>query len=230
MTKAKLKTKKRPARHTPTYPLAHSLNDDNCEPPDLDKELQALRQQDKLSVADDSKHVILSNCAAKPYTCQKDEVLNDFLHCLSLQPGSKWSNLLKPRVVLLPNGKTRSVPHIISSCSGFKTALKLAIANMALIAWNSATKKKRIGPNTPFIWFQPVTQSQRVRALFGLLNKKYLWQMTLEDFEGERMLGPFLAGLYQSRFKKYGHVGYAQPKTNRRLTLNNHKKNIISHV
>ena len=224
MTKAKPKLKKRPARRSPSYPLAQTNVSKDTTPPDLEFELQALRKQDKLSPTDDTKHAILSSCAAKPYTRQKDEVLNDFLCCLSLQPGSQWENLLKPRVVLLPNGETVSVPHLISSCSGFKTALKLSIANHALIAWNSTTKKKRIGPKCSFIWYQPVTQSQRVRALFGLLNKKYLWQMTLDDFEGERMLGPFLAGLYQSRFKKYGNVGYAQPKTNRRLTLNNRRK------
>ena len=223
MTKAKNKLKKRPARRPPSFPSQSSDLDDSS-PPDLAIELQALRKQDKLSPNDDAKHAILSNCAAKPYTKQKEEVLNDFLSCLSLQPGSQYENLLKPRVVLLPNGETVSVPHLISSCSGFKTALKLSIANHALIAWNSITKKKRIGPKCSFIWYQPVTQSQRIRALFGLLNKKYLWQMTLDDFEGEKMLGPFLAGLYQSRFKKYGHVGYAQPKINRRLTLNNRRK------
>ena len=68
MTKAKLKTKKRPACRTPTYPLAHSLNDDNCTTPDIDLELQDLCKHDKLSAGDYTKHVILSNCAAKPYT------------------------------------------------------------------------------------------------------------------------------------------------------------------
>ena len=48
--------------------------------------------------------------------------------------------------------------------------------------------------------------------------------MTLDDFEGENMLGPFLEGLYQMRYKKYKSVGYAQPKKERRLTLSNRKK------
>ena len=59
---------------------------------------------------------------------------------------------------------------------------------------------------------------------FGLMNTKYLWQMTLEDFGGERMLAPFLEGLYNQRYKKYKHVGYAQEVKNRRLTFNNRKK------
>ena len=173
-TKTKQNLKKRPAYRSPSFPLAQSNDLNDSSPPDLAIELQALCKQDKLSPTDDIKHTILSNCAAKPYTCQKDEVLNDFLSCLSLQPGSQYENLLKPRVVLLPNGETVSVPHLISSCSGFKTALKLSIANHALIAWNSINKKKRVGPKCSFIWYQPVTQSQRIRALFGLLNKKYL--------------------------------------------------------
>ena len=87
------------------------------------------------------------------------------------------------------------------------------------------TKKKRVtGACSKFPWYQPVTQSQRIRAFFGLMNRKFLWQMTLDDFQGERMLGPFLEGLYDMRFKKYKSVGYAQPKKERRLTLSNRKK------
>lgn len=84
MTKAKTKLKKRPTRHSSSFPLSQSNDFDDSAPPDLAIELQALRKQDKLSPNDDTKHAILSNCAAKPYTRQKDEVLNDFLSYLSL--------------------------------------------------------------------------------------------------------------------------------------------------
>ena len=84
MTKGKPKLKKRPACHSPSFPLAQSNNLNDSAPPDLAIELQALCKQDKLSPTDDTKHAILSNCAAKPYTRQKDEVLNDFLSYLSL--------------------------------------------------------------------------------------------------------------------------------------------------
>ena len=102
MTKTKQKLKKRPTCCSPSYPLAQTNDANNCTPPDLELELQALRKQDKLSPTDDTKHAILSSCAAKPYTRQKDEVFNAFLCCLSLQPGSQWENLLKPRVVCTP--------------------------------------------------------------------------------------------------------------------------------
>ena len=48
--------------------------------------------------------------------------------------------------------------------------------------------------------------------------------MTLDDFNGEKMLGPFLEGLYQMRYKKYKSVGYGQPQKEQRLTLSNQKK------
>ena len=48
--------------------------------------------------------------------------------------------------------------------------------------------------------------------------------MSLEEFDGERMLGPFLEGLYKQRYRKYKSVGYAQEVKNRRLTLTNGKK------
>ena len=191
--------------------------------------LNAILKKNKSIPSDDAQQIQIAYGPPKPYARQKDEVLNDFLTCISLAPKDKWTNLLRTRVILLPNGETSPVPYIISLCSGFKTAKKLAIANVALIDWNSVTKKKRlVGPQAKVPWYQPVTQSQRIRAFFALMNKNYLWQMTLDDFEGEKMLGPFLAGLYQVRYKKYKTMGYATPNAQRRLTLSDRKKISLS--
>ena len=224
MSKLK-KSNKRSAGFRNDPVLASNLYDDGEKIPNLDDELQSLRKTDKPLPADDTKQLILAAGPSKPYTRHKDDILNDFITCLALAPKQKWANLLVEREVLLPNGETCSVPHIISMLSGFKTAQKLAIANLALIDWNSVMKKKRIsGPNSKFPWYQPITQNQRNRSFFALMSKKFLWQMTLEEFDGERMLAPFLEGLYKQRYKKYKSVGYAQEVKKRRLTLNNRKK------
>ena len=69
----------------------------------------------------------------------------------ALAPKEKRKTLLTTTHVLPQNGETAEVPYIIISCSGFKTAVKLAIVNQALIDWNKITKKKRVqGPNSKF--------------------------------------------------------------------------------
>ena len=171
-------------------------------PPDLETELVSILSKNKDLPKDDKEQLVLSNIPPKPYTRQKDEVLNDFLNCLSIAPMNKWDRLLRSTMMLLPNGETSQVPFIVSLLSGYKTARKLATANQALIDWNMVTKKKRLPKGDKLPWYQPVTQSQRIRAFFGLMNKKYLWQMTLDDFEGEKMLGPYLEHIYESRYKK----------------------------
>ena len=64
--------------------LASNLYDGTRNPPNLDDELNSLRKKDKSLPTEDRKQVILASAATKPYTCHKDEVLNDFLTCLSL--------------------------------------------------------------------------------------------------------------------------------------------------
>ena len=181
-------------------------------PPDLETELRKIQAKNNDLLQDDKEQILLSNIPPKPYTRQKDKVLNDFLNCLSVAPRNKWDKLLRSTMMLLPNGETSQVPFIVSLLSGYKTARKLATANQALIDWNMVTKKKRLPKGDKIPWYQPVTQSQRIRAFFGLMNKKYLWQMTLDDFEGEKMLGPYLEHLYESRYKKYKAMGYGQAK------------------
>ena len=186
------KTNKRSNRRAAETPLDCDLNASSSIALDLESELSSLLAKNKLLPSDDTSQLILANSKITPYTAAKHEVLNDFLTCLSLAPKEKWNKLLQTTTVLLPNGEAAAVPYIITNCSGFKTAAKLAIVNQALIDWNKLTKKKRVqGPNSKFPWYQPVTQNQRIRAFFGHVNKKYLWQMTTDDFEGERMLGTF---------------------------------------
>ena len=129
------------------------------------------KKKDKSVPSEDTKQVILASVTIKPYTRHKDEVLNDFLTCLSLAPKKIWANLLAEREVLLLNGEKVLFPHIIAMLSGFKTAQKLAIANLALIDWNGVMKKRRIsGPNSKFPWYQTITQNQCNCAFLGLMN------------------------------------------------------------
>ena len=157
------KTNKRSNRRAAESPLDCDLNDSSNSPLDLDAELSCLLAKKKLLLTDDTSQLILANTKTTPYTATKHEVLKDFLTCLSLAPKEKWNKLLRTTHVLLPNGETAAGSHIITNCSGFKTAAKLAIVNQALIDWNRLTKKKRIqGPNSKFPWYQPVTQNQRI--------------------------------------------------------------------
>ena len=96
--------------------------------PNLDTELKSLQLKTNQISNQDSEQVLLANAPPKPYVRQKEEVLNDFLCCLALAPKQKWANLLKTSIILLPNGETARVPHIISMCSGPKTAQKIAIS------------------------------------------------------------------------------------------------------
>ena len=62
--------------------------------PDLDSELNAILKKNKLLPSDDAQQILIAHGPPKPYTRQKDEVLNDFLTCLSLVPKDKWTNML----------------------------------------------------------------------------------------------------------------------------------------
>ena len=55
-------------------------------PPDLETELVEILAKNKDLPQDDKELIILSNIPPKAYTRQKDEVLNDFLNCLSIEP------------------------------------------------------------------------------------------------------------------------------------------------
>ena len=87
---------------------------DPCQiPPDLADELAAIQATNKTLPSSDAEQLSLSNIPPKAYTRQKEEVLDDFLQCLSIAPKNQWNNLLRSTVMLLPNGKTSQVPYLI---------------------------------------------------------------------------------------------------------------------
>ena len=50
------------------------------------------------------------------------------------------------------------------------------------------------------------------------MQKKYEWQVSIDDLNGEKQLGPFMAKLFEIRFNKYQEDGYAQTNKKRRMT------------
>ena len=185
---------------------------------ELDKLMNATEHLDSSNAA---LADISIGCSANHYNLRED-VLLDCANCLRLYPNGQFANYLKPTEVTVPNGGRCMVPIFIPALAGDKTAHKIALANKIFIAHQARTKKK--GRFLKMPWYQPCTQSQRLCTLFGVLKKKFMWQIELLDLSEERMLLPFLKKLYDKRYKKYRLLGYASPNKRRRLTLMDRKK------
>ena len=189
---------------------------------DLATELKALKSYVKhhQKPGDQDLAQIATGCS-KSYSTLKDEVIEDSVRCAHLFEG-KWTKFLEPVPFKCKNGDTVTVPKIISVCSGNKTKEKIELANQFMIDWQSKTRKK--GKNNKCPFYQPCTQSQRLRTFIGTMSKKFFWDMKLEDFTEDKMLVPFMEKLFEQRRKKFKLVGYARPNSSRRLSLNDRKK------
>ena len=155
----------------------------------------------------------------------RDAVLQDVVNCLKTY-GTKWEPLLVPTVVKLPNGDSATVPLFVKILSGPKNQAKLELMNKLLIDWQAVTKKK--GANQVCPWYQPTTQAQRLRTFFGSMAKRFLWQITLDDLSGEKMVCAFMEKLFAKRLSKYKDVGYGKPNKNRRIMHGDRKKVLLS--
>ena len=108
----------------------------------------------------------------------------------------------------MTNGRIATVPQFVKTLSGEKTKAKIVLANMLLLAWQAITRKKK-EDNSGYPWYQPCTQSVRIRTFFGVMKKKFGWMMDLSDFNEAKMVGPFLEKLYSTRYEKLKSKGYA---------------------
>ena len=159
-------------------------------------------------------------CSANHHNL-RDAVIQDVINCLQTY-GTKWEPLLVPTSVKLPNGDVATVPLFVKVLSGPKNQAKLELMNKLLIDWQAVTKKKGVNSECP--WYQPTTQAQRLRTFFGCMAKRFLWQITLDDLSGEKMVCAFMEKLFAKRLTKYKSVGYGKPNQNRRLLHEDRKK------
>ena len=120
------------------------------------------------------------------------QVMKDFVVCLTSY-GEKWKPLLCLSSFTDVGGNVVKIPLIIKTLGGEVTSKKVCLANDACIDWQGITKKKSTGKESKDCpWFQPVTQSQRLRTFFAKMQKCYHWQLTIEHFKGPHQIGPFL--------------------------------------
>ena len=162
------------------------------------------------------KHISLGCTTSHSHL--KDEVLQDCVVCLGSY-GDKWKDVLVETDYVDVNGKTTKIPKFIKAISGHVTNEKIFLCNEICIDWQAVTKKKsKSKKEQKCPWYQPCTQSQRLRTFFANMQKKYEWEISIDDLDGEHQLGPFMAKLYEIRFNKFQEDGYAQPNKKRRMT------------
>ena len=65
-------------------------------------------------------------------------------------------------------------------------------------------KKKSAAAKCP--WYQPSTQNQRLRTLFGSCAKRFDWQIEVGDFDFKGGLKGFVETLYMKRYKEFADV------------------------
>ena len=183
---------------------------------DLRRELTRIKKAEKGNKDNVDLATQAMGCT-KSHNTLKCEVLRDYVDCLSTQP-STWAKLLTPIPFLDTSGTEIEIPRIFSDLAGEITSAKVAIANKSLITWQKMTKKKSTSKQSQQLpWYQPVTQSQRLRTFFSACQKQYHWQLNLDHFNGDGQLGPFMSNLFEERRAKYQHLGYARPNKKRRL-------------
>jgi len=99
-----------------------------------------------------------------------------------------------------------SAPKILVFIGGERSMLKCQMANKALIDWQAVTAKKSTAKNTNFVWYQPVTQNQRLRTFFSTVDKEFEWQYQITDFNFTGGVKGFMSTLYVKRLKLHGKV------------------------
>ena len=188
---------------------------------DLEAVLKRIQQRsNQASPPSDLDLVGVAIGCTKDHDKLKSECVRDCIDCLSSDPHKTFDQLLVTDPIAHLNGTVTKVPRFLSSLSGPKTPVKQAIVNKLLTYWQSVTKKKdpKKGKEQFFCWYQPVTQSQRLRTFFAHAQKEFGWQWSIDDFKKRHMLAPFLEKLYEQRLKQYGHVGYGKVNRKRRLS------------
>ena len=141
------------------------------------------------------------------------EISDNYLNCLACYKNDKWTDLLVE--VDFDGPDHTSAPLILLAIGGTKSSTKLQLANLSLIDWMAATKKKNMKPlkqnnnklkqgGVPY--YQPSTQNQRLRTFFGTVTRIFDWQYDLVDFNFNRGLNEFLKDLYKKREQEFGKV------------------------
>ena len=131
---------------------------------------------------------------------------NDFVTSLSKFPDDKWKKALNPVEHKGVTGEKN--PGILIDIGGPKTPSKVMLLNKALIDWMAVCKKKSAAAKCP--WYQPSTQNQRLRTLFGSCTKRFDWQIEVGDFDFKGGLKGFISKLYNKRYKEFSDVSERQ--------------------
>ena len=98
----------------------------------------------------------------------------------------------------------KKYPRILVEVGGLKTPSKIMLLNKALIDWMAVCNKKKAAAKCH--WYQPSTQNQRLRTLFGSCAKRFDWQIEVGDFDFKGRLKGFVETLYMKRYKEFADV------------------------
>ena len=190
-----------PSKSPPSSPSNHDLGDI----------LKDLNAYNKVNIPDNDAALeenSLLHTVKHEYAI--NSVLADFIDCLTSYKNDKWTKL-PVDVHFEGAGKRTRAPMILVILGGEKGNKKLKIANEALVDWQAATKMKRVAKKKDIDdlvcpWYQPSSQSNKLRVFFGQVQKQFNWYYTLSDFSFNGGLNGFITTLYLKREKKYGKV------------------------
>ena len=138
-------------------------------------------------------------------------MIEDYVSCLKAYKNNKWNHLLE-YVDFDGPGTYEKAPMILIAIGGEKDNDKLQLANLSLIDWQAATRKK-VNPqgkkrekDDPCPWYQPSTQNVHLRTFFGTVQRVFGWQFQQSDFNFSAGLNGFIKDLYACRERTYGKV------------------------
>ena len=181
---------------------AKAKGSNKCTPFESDKVISAALKK--------IKNVIPSSPLANPHSDKHERhcqvIMDDFLKVLIEHGNNAFSDLLKEVPFEGPDGVTSHAPNLFVALGGQKTGQKLQLCNKALVVWMKYTKKKRKAPKDKYIWYQPVSQNQRLRTFIAAMQNRFGWQIKLDDLNFKGGVLPEVQRLYEKRYKEFGKV------------------------
>ena len=148
-----------------------------------------------------------STDTTKAYSRSAAKVINDFVsHLDSLDVFHEFTARVENpfKFGSFGEGYLTVVPRIFVDLTGDVSFQKVRLANRVLCSWQDEYKKKKAGgkdddrDNCPY--YQPSSQNHMLRVFFAGMNKRFGWQLGMDDLSGfPGSLTAMLAKKYSER-------------------------------
>ena len=148
-----------------------------------------------------------STDTTKAYSRSAGKVINDFVsHLDSLDVFHEFTARVENpfKFGSFGEGYLAVVPRIFVDLTGDVSFQKVRLANRVLCSWQDQYKKKKAGvkdddrDNCPY--YQPSSQNHMLRVFFAGMNKRFGWQLGMDDLSGfPGSLTAMLAKKYSER-------------------------------